>query len=164
MTGVTQLDNIAYVVSAGSSTIKMYTADTLSPLGEDIHVEGMKDPGDIVACRHDRQLYVADWDCSTCQIWRVSADDHSKYVKWLTTLSSTQGFNVNTLSLTSQHLLVTSPPRSLHKYQTTNNRLPISVVQLPKYVKWLCHAVETSRGTFVVGHHGTSQDGKKDAV
>jgi len=160
MTGVTQLDNIAYVVCAMSPIIAMYTADTLSPLGEGIHVEGMKDPGDIVACRRDRQLYVADWDYG---IWRVSVDDHSKYVRWLTTQSTTHRFDVSTLSLTSEHLLVTSPPRALHQYRTTEKEL-LTVVHLPEYVKWLCHAVETSRGTFVVGHHGTSHDQSQDAV
>jgi len=58
VSGVTQLDDIVYVVCAGSSIIKTFT-DTLSPLA-DIHVEGMRDPSDIVVSCDDRQLYVAD--------------------------------------------------------------------------------------------------------
>ena len=147
---MTQLGNIVYVVCAKSCTIKMYTADTLNPLGDGIHVEGMKDPGDIVACRRGRHLYVADWggDC----IWRVSVDDRS-CAKWLTM----DIFHPETLSLTSGRLLVTtSCPSSLRQYNAAN-RQELRVVNLPWYAH---HAVETTRGTFVVCH-ATSQ---KDAV
>ena len=86
MYGISQLDNIVYVVLDRCAIIKTYTADTFSPLGEDIHVEGMRYPKDIVACRDDRQLYLADrhlFDSKDDCIWRVLADDHS-YVEWLT--------------------------------------------------------------------------------
>ena len=158
--GVTQLDDIAYVVSHRSSIIKMYTADTLGPLGEGIHVEGMKDPRDIVACRHDRQLYVADKDYC---IWRVSADDHSKYINWLPTEAATDRFYVRSLSLTSSGLLVTSRFRSLCEYNTVDAQL-LREVQLPQFVSELYHGVETSRGTFVVAHRGTSRKKLQFAV
>ena len=159
VTGVTYLDNIMYVVCLSSSTIHLYNMDTLSPLNVVINVKGMRDPCDIVVCRHDRQLYVAD--CNYC-IWRVSVDDHS-YVKWLN-LSSTDRFHVDALSLTSRHLLVTSSqPPTVRQYSTTNKEL-LGVVQLPQYVKYLYHAVETTYGTFVVGHKGTSQDKEQYAV
>jgi len=151
---VTQLDNVLYVVCDGSSIIKKYTADTLSALAEHIHVTGMTDPSDIVVCRHDRQLYIADWD----YIWRVSVDDHSKYVKWLSSPdSTTDTFHVWTLSLTSRRLLVTSSlPPTVRQYNTTNKQ-QLCVVTLPQYVKCVHHAVETTHGTFVVCHEGTSQ-------
>jgi len=154
VTGVTQLDNVLYVVCAGSSIIKTYTADTLSALSEDIHVVGMSNPRDIVVCRHDRQLYVADWVC----IWRVSVDDHS-YVKWLpSTDSTTDTFDVNTLSMTSRRLIVKSrKPPTVRQYDTTNKQL-LCVVSLPRYMWDVEHAVETTHGTFVVCHWGTSQD------
>jgi len=136
----------------GSFRIRLYNTDTLSPLDVIIYVTGMKDPRDIVVCRHDRQLYVADHCC----IWRVSVDDHS-YVKWMTTQSSTDTFHVYSLSLTSRHLLVTPrEPPTLRQYNTVNCQ-PVCVIQLPQYVQWLLHAVETTRQTFVVGHRGTSQ-------
>jgi len=154
---VTQLHNVLYVVCAHSCIIKTYTADTLSPLSQDIHVKGMRYPRDIVVCRHDRQLYVAEWDC----IWRVSVDDHS-YVKWLpSTDSTTDTFHVYTLSMTSRHLLVTSP--TVRQYDTTNKQL-LCVVKLPRYVKYVWHAVETTHGTFVVCHGGMSQDKYQCAV
>ena len=165
MYGISQLDNIVYVVLHQCAIIKTYTADTLSPLGEDIHVEGMREPQDIVVCRHDRQLYVADCDLFDSKhncIWRVSVDDRS-YVKWLT-LSSTDTFLVNTLSLTSRHLLVTSSKsRTVRQYSTMNKEL-LCVVDLSQYVKRLRRAVETTHDTFVVFHKGTSQDELQWAV
>ena len=154
VTGVTYLDNIMYVVCHGSSTIRMYNTDTLSPLDVVIDVTGMKHPLDIVVCRHDRQLFVANWFC----IWRVSVDDHS-YVKWMKTQ-----FNVWSLSMTSRHLLMTSlRPPAVRQYNTANKQL-LCVVELPQYVKDMIHAVETTHGTFVVCHHGTSQSERQCAV
>ena len=177
--GVTVLDNIMYVVCKDSSTIRLYNTDTSSPLDAVIHVEGMKDPLDIVVCRDDRQLYVADSDYFSAWsgIWRVSCDDHS-YVKWLSTESTTDAFSADKLALTSRRLLVTSsgsgrllqyslssrrlvtpvlPRRRLHQYSTTDRQL-LRVVELPQYVSHVWHGVETTRGTFVVGHEGTSKD------
>ena len=156
---MTQLHNVLYAVCEESSIITMYTADTLSPLGEDIHVEGMGHPTDILACRHERQLYVAELNC----IWRVSVDDHS-YVKWLTTQSTTDRFHIWTLSLTSRRLLVTSrEPPTVRQYSTTNKEL-LCVVQVPQYVESLWHAMEMRRETFIVCHKGTSQDNEQFAV
>ena len=154
------LDNIMYVVCDWSSTIRLYNTDTCSPLDAVIHVEGMERPADIVVCRDDRQLYVADSDSCTAWsgIWRVSCDDHS-YVKWLTTESIMYVFPADTtLSLTSRRLLVTSHwSRRLRQYSTTDRQL-LRVVELPQYVSHVRHGVETTRGTFVVGHEGTSKD------
>jgi len=161
--GVTVLDNIMYVVCAESSTIRLYNTDTGSPLDAVIHVEGMTSPCDIVVCRDDRQLYVADWRYPSewSGIWRVSCDDHS-YVKWLTE-STTDGLPT-ALSLTSRRLVVTSySSRRLRQYSTTDRQL-LRVVELPQYVMHVWHGVETTRGTFVVGHRGTSQDQLQMAV
>ena len=158
---MTQLHKVMYVVCAESSIIQTYNADTLEPFGEGIHVEGMKDPCDVVVCRDNRQLYIAD---DECRIWRVSADDHSDQEKWLPTESTTDTFHVNKLSVTSRRLLVTShwPPR-LQEYSTTERQL-LRVVQLPWNVWSLYHGVETARGTFVIGHEGTSKDKRQHAV
>ena len=147
--GMTCLDNIMYVVVSGESTILLYNMVTYSRLDRVIKVDGMSHPTDIVVCRVDRQLYVAD--CDYC-IWRVSADDDHSYVKWLPTESTTDTFRVDTLSLTSRRLLVTSfSPPGLRQYSTTDRQL-LRVVPLPDCVKDLLHAVETTRQTFVVGH------------
>jgi len=164
--GVTVLDNIMYVVCYESSTILLYNTDTYSPLDVVINVTGMKCPHDIVVCRDDRQLYVADGVSLFTPhcIWRVSADDHLDQEKWLPTKSTTDTFHVYTLSVTSRRLLVTSYiPVSLRQYSMTDRQL-LRVVQLPGYVQYLYHGVETTRGTFVIGHRGTSQNKWQHAV
>jgi len=157
--GVTCLDNIMYVVCYKSSTIRLYDTQTYSQLDVVIDVNGMKYPQDITVCRDSRQLFVADevgWLGPECCIWRVSVDDHS-YVKWLMSdASTTHRFRADSLSVTSQRLLVKSSPRSLHQYNTTDRQL-LRVVELPQFVWSLHHAVETTRGTFVVSHNGTAQ-------
>ena len=161
VSGMAPLRNVLYVVCDESSTIKRYTADTLRAIGGDIYVEGMRRPTDIVVCRDDRQLYIADKDYC---IWRVSTDDHSKHVKWLPTESKATTFHVDTLSLTSHRLLVTSPEsRDLRQYSTVDKRLH-RAVHLPRHVKRVYHANETTRQTFVVGHEGTAQNKKQCAV
>ena len=157
-----QLHNVLYVVCEKSPVIRMYTADTLSPLDGVINVDGMRYPWDIVVCRHDRQLYVAEED--HC-IWRVSVDDKS-YVKWLTTQSTTDRFEAYTLSLTSRRLIMTSSrpsSRSLRQYDTTDTQL-LCVVSLPGYVRRVYHGVETTHGTFVVAHCVTTEDKGQRAV
>ena len=152
--GVAQLGNVVYVLHRRSSIIKTFSVDTLSPLGEDIHVEGMRDPNDMVVS--DRHLYVAD--LGHC-IWRVSADDHS-YVKWLSTTEE------SALSVTSRGLLVTSlDSNSLREYSTADKQL-LRYVNLPEYVQRLLHGVETLRGTFIISYMylGTSQSEQKYAV
>ena len=154
--GVTQLGNVLYVVS--SANIRTFTADTLRPR-VNINVKGMEHPRDIVVCRDDRQLYVADCRC----IWRVSVSDRT-YVNWLSIELTTDIFDVTALSVTSRRLLVTSwQSRRLRQYSTTDRQL-LRVVELPQYVSEVYHGVETTRGTFVVGHRGTSQDKRQDAV
>ena len=156
VTGMMYLDNIMYVVCDRSSTIRLYNMDTYSPLDVVIDVSGMKYPRDMVVSRDDHQLFIADYNC----IWRVSVVDQS-HVKWLTT--ETTGHRFYTLSLTSRRLLVTSWSRHFHQYDVTDRQL-LRVVDLSEYVKYVHHAVETTRGTFVVGHHGTLQDRRQHTV
>ena len=155
--GVTCLDNIMYAVCAVSSTIRLYNMDTYSPLDVVINVDGMISPRDMVVSRDDHQLLIAEYTC----IWRVSVVDQS-YVKWLTTQSTRHTFN--TLSLTSRRLLVTSyESHHLHQYDVTDRQL-LRVVDLSQHLNYVYHAVETTRGTFVVGHHGTLQHSWQCAV
>jgi len=152
--GVTHLDNIMYVVCRQSSSIHLYNTDSQSPLNV-INVDGMKDPHDIVVCHDDRQLYIAEEHC----IWCVSVDDQS-YTEWLTTDES---FHCWSLSLMSRRLLVTSQwPPGLRQYNTANRQL-IRVVSTPQYMI-LYHGVETTCGTFVVGHWGRSENTYRHAV
>jgi len=157
--------------------IRVYSAVTFRK-ESDITVCRLDDPTDIVACRDDHRLYVID---RRGEIWQVSVVNTNDRKRWNTgsvirsvilsvklddlipslrhsrQLASRwprQGFF--TLSLTSRCLLVTSPwPPCLRQYSTTNREL-LREVWLPDYVERLHHAVETSRGTFVVCHERPS--------
>ena len=160
MLGVSELNNKVFVLFSDSREIKVYGVHSFAQPSV-ITVEGLRDPRDIVACLDYHQLYIGDCDC----FWRVSAKDAYPYEKWLPSESETEAFSVNTLSITSQRLLVTTESRSLRQYSTTNRQL-LRVVQLHGYVK-LDHAVETTRGTFVVSvvcDGETSQDKPQSAV
>jgi len=157
---VTHLNN-TYIVYCESLSVCLYSTDTHRPLNV-INVDGMNNPLDIVICRDDRQLFIANWDFITEErcIWRVSIDDQS-CVNWLTT---DEPFDCYTLSLTSRRLLVTLwEPARLHQYNSTDGQLQ-RVVSMPQYMRYLWHGVETTRGTFVVGHRGTPEDKEQDAV
>ena len=152
-----------YLVCDMSSVIRKFSLDDPhdSQASEHINVEEMNKPRDIVACRRDRQLYVAELHC----IWRVSADDRPDVPeKWLPTESSKDTFHIRTLSVTSGRLLVMSldPPRLL-QYSTISKQL-LQEVKMPDYMKDLYHGVETTRDTFVVCHRGMRKDGQRWAV
>jgi len=148
---VTEIDSKVFVVFDLSSFIQVYDAHSFKQLSR-IIVEGLAEPHDIVACRQDHELYVADKD----GIWRVSTEERHRYEKWLTIKSSWSSFYINTLSLTSIRLLVTLP-RGLRQYNTTNKEL-LRDIECPEYMKCLYNSIETARGTFIISHHGTSQD------
>jgi len=153
--GLTYLDKIMYVICKKSSTIRLYNTDTLSPLDVVIDVTGVRHPTTIVVCRHDRQLYIADYFLQRESIWRVSVDDHS-YVKWMI-----PQFGLRRLWSTSRHLFMTSwEPPTVRQYNTTNKQL-LCVVPLPQDVGYVRY---TTHGTFVVGHRDTSQDKRQCVV
>jgi len=143
-------DNKLYLVYRLRNTIHVFSADLYREL-KVITVKGMRFPLHIVACHDNRQLYVADsGNCPSDEcIWRVSAVKPSQYRKWLSTGSA----DVQSMSVRSSTLLVTLPG-SLRRYSTTGGHLMCEIM-LPLFVEYLYHAVETQRGTFVVGHRGT---------
>ena len=154
--GIAVLNNIMYVAWR-EFIISTYSADTLSPISEDIIVEGMTLPRDMAVCRHDRQLYVLTF--SKC-IYRVSTQVPSQCEQWLTVQSTD---DVRGISVTSRRVLVTSYPPSLHQYNTTDRQL-LRVIQLPQFVRSLRHAVETTRETFIICHLGVAQSEEQCAV
>jgi len=74
--GIALINHVTYVVCRWSSIISTYTANTLSPISEDIHVDAMTRPVDMAVCRHDRQLYVLT---RSKRVYRVSTENLSQY-------------------------------------------------------------------------------------
>jgi len=87
-------------------------------------------------------------------IWRVSTENHRQYEHWLTVESIG---DVEKMSMTSQHLLVITRPNGLYQYSRANRKL-LGVVQVPEFVTWIYHAIETAYETFVIGHDYSSTE------
>ena len=79
VSGVTQLDDIVYVVCLSSATVARFNTTTHQRL-TDVRVKGMRDPWDIAASARPARLYVVD--LTPC-VWRVSPDG-ADIQRWLT--------------------------------------------------------------------------------
>ena len=147
--GVTQLDDVVYIVCVFSSTIIRFHATTHRRL-TDINVKGLRVPCDIAACQQTSQLYVTErGEC----VWRVSSEGEDIQRWW--TNSSSDTFELRTLSVTSSHVLVTSPNTN-ELMQLDADGQQLRRVRLPGYMRPE-HAVEslTITGTFIVSHYST---------
>jgi hypothetical protein len=143
--GVTQCDNKLFVVCAGSDRISVF-----GPNNEhlwSISINGLSAPCDIVSCTETRLLHIADIKC----VWRVSLDGDvicRLPNKRLPNKSSTTTFRPRSLSVMSRRLLVTS-----HDELLLFGADGVELKRVSSHnMNGLYHAVETSRGTFVVGY------------
>ena len=145
--GVTQLHDVVYIVSALSSTIRLFNATTHQRL-TDINVKGLKNPYDIAGCEGTSHVYVAD-NCEC--VWRVSSDGHDMKRCW--TKSPSDTITPRTLSVTSSQLLVTSrDTKQLMQFDVAGEEL--RRVELPSHMKPY-HAMESPTKTFIVSHENT---------
>jgi len=154
--GVTVLRDVVYIVCLSSSSIIMFHATTHERL-TDINVKGLREPWDIAACELTSHLYVIDYEYC---IWRLSsAGLHLlttviKREKRYWTKSSSDTFKPWKLSVTSSRVLVTSlDTNELMQLDAAGEQL--RRVPLPRYMKYLEHAVESPSGAFVVAHWNT---------
>ena len=145
--GVTQLDDVVYIVCR-SSTIIRFNATTHERL-TDINVTGLSWTHDIAACQQTSQLYLTDnWEC----VWRVSSDGEDIERWW--TKSSSDTFSPYTLSVTSSHVLVTSPgTHELMQLDAVGKQL--RRVRLPCYMQYPYHSMQSATGSFIVSHVNT---------
>ena len=153
--GLTVVNDKIFIVAAGSERIKVFSrfADEL----EDIVVENMEYPTDIVGNSETMKLYVADTIGST--IWRIdlAADNHvSEFVDIEDHVSLS-------LSLSPRYrLCVTSAcSKSVFVYDAISGQ-QLEHVELPSFM-WLRNATETRRGTFILCHRGRDAAGEDNA-
>jgi len=86
--GVTQLDDVVYIVCDESSTIIRFSAATRQRL-RDINVKDLRQPDDIAACQQTSQLYVTDGVLYGECIWRASSDGEDIKRWWTKSPSDT---------------------------------------------------------------------------
>jgi len=149
--GVTQLDDVVYIVHGASSAIIRFSAATHQRL-TDINVKGLSHPWDIAACQQTSQLYVTDNEC----IWRASSDGEDIKRWW--TKSPSDTFTPYKLSVTSSRVLVTSRgTNELMQLDAAGEEL--KRVQPPDYM-YPYHAVESPTGTVIVSHRNRQLNGQ----
>jgi len=129
-------------------------------------------PQDVVACADTKQLYVSD-GIHICpnphaggsdSVWRVTMDS-GRAEKWLTSESigatSPRRFNCSKLSLSYRRLLVLASQYLEGFFDELFlfglDGVLLKRISLAEPATGPCHAVETSRGTFVACCSGSNQ-------
>ena len=144
--GVTQLNNIVYVVYKWSKEIFRFDANGRRDY---ITAKGLTEPRDIVACERTSHVYVADKEW----IWQVAANGKIRF--WVSPLAA---FTPRSLSVTSTRLLVTSF-RTDQLVQFDADGQELRRISSPR-VTQPQHAVETPAGTFVISHSTPEKRGE----
>lgn len=153
--GVTHLNKTIYAVRWQSNRIAAYSGQQPYQQLQDIVVEGLTGPIDIVACSNTAQLFVADWRDDGGVIWRIDVAANTAG-EWLRI-----PYKPWTMSLTSGRLVVRPiGEKALYIYNVADGqlmeRIPLPDNMIPQ------HAVETASGEeFVVCHiapTGTGND------
>jgi hypothetical protein len=124
--GVAEFNSKLYVACGVSNTIQVYSNRPPFSRLEDIKVQELKDPSDIVVCSQTSQLYITDDE--QCVIWRVNLLSTKQVDKFITIQ-----WQPLTLSVNSSRLLIT--PRdgdSLFVYGEDGSQL--NHIKLPHYM------------------------------
>ena len=161
--GVTQVDNKIFVLydireddgceygdESLLSVIDVFSDRRPFERLQQIKINELKDPRDMVACCETFQLFVSGL---SGEIWRVDikTNDCQQFVKI--------DDGVRSLSLTSRRLLVTScVSGSLHVFDVMNGE-KLQFIELPKPTfHWTYHAIESNNETFFVSHRNGPLD------
>ena len=138
--GVALLKNRIYIVGMETNIVSVFKDCAPFDQLDDIAVEEMQDPQDIVACRETSRLYISDLECEC--IWRVNVSDDITTDKWISL-----DYSPYTLSVKSSRLLVTSRLHaSLYLYDE-NGELLNRVISPAGFEAG--HAVETDHFTII---------------
>jgi len=147
--GVAESNNKLFITCRHSNTVQVFESSPPFSQLENMEVQGLKEPSDIVACRKTSQLYIADFE--QCAVWRVKLMFTKQEEKFVT--SQWRPFSI---SVNSGRLLVTPwDGDSIFLYDDGDDGSSGNEphrIQLPQNVDGAYHAVETTRKTFIVCH------------
>lgn len=154
--GVTHLRGILYVLNKKS--VCTYQAQHPYSLLGRIRLKGVVSPNDIAASARHSAVYVTDFagyrnDPERHSIWRLSVDDRpeAEPTRWLSgivepyTLSVGRDGHVVFLSVRQEG-------SSIEVREGDDDASAVASIQLPTEMVGAEHAVQTSKGTFVVCH------------
>jgi hypothetical protein len=154
LSAIAHLDDKIFVVFSESNLIQVYDSNTGYRRLEDIRIDGLRQPSDIVACLETKRLYIADFllSCDSDCIWQVSLDSGSKVVKFLPNNLAPMPIHPRSLSMAKRRLLMTAHNElvlfGLEGLERRRIRLSHDMN--------VHHAVETRTGTFIICHSTTT--------
>jgi hypothetical protein len=140
---LTEFNGQLYVGVWGSASVQVFVSRSPFSRLDDITVQGLDSPWDIVVCRDTSQLYIAD-NGSENAIWRVNLLRNKQVDKFITV----QRYPAN-LSVNSRRVLIIPGDTALFLYSDDGGQL--NRIQLPDYM-YAHHAVETTHNTYIVSY------------
>jgi hypothetical protein len=146
VTGVTEFNNKLFVICSQSTTVHVFNSNSPFSRLENIEIQGLLNPRDIVVCSDSSQLYIADYKQRV--IWRVNLLSYKEVDRFI----STQ-WQPLSLSTKSRRLLIT-PGDGDALFIYGDDRVLLKHIQLPHYMH-ATHAVETPHNTYIVSHCST---------
>src|SRR6218665_812240 len=107
-----------------------------------------EDPVDMLACEKESCLYVLDSN-GQC-VWKIGieTEKQKETIKWMTLDYVPWSMSVSS----DGELLIVNKSSSILMIYGSDAKL-LRSIQLPTYIKKLCHAVKTSIGNFVIINH-----------
>jgi hypothetical protein len=141
---LTEFNGQLYVGVVGSASVQVFVSRPPFSRLDDITVQGLNDPADIVVCRDTSQLYIADGG-SQYAIWRVNLLCNKQVDKFITIQWQPYSLSVN-----SRRLLIT-PYDGAALFLYSDDGSLLNHIKLPDYM-WARHAVETTHNTYIVSH------------
>lgn len=145
--GVARLSDRLYLVSQGVSIIYVFGTDNPFPKLDEINIPEVSWPWDIYACAKNNRLYVTDF-LYAC-VWCITPED-GKVVRWLNGLGQPY-----TLSVTSEGQVLIPKQGSPSTLDAVDSDASfLWSLTLPDEVEGPNHAIETSKGTYIVSYGG----------
>jgi hypothetical protein len=145
---LTEFNGQLLVGVAGNASVQVFNSGPPFSRLDDIKVQDLNEPSDIVMCKDTCQLYIADRGNQSA-VWRVDFSDNKHVDKFITLQWQPYSLSVN-----SRRLLIT-PFDGDALFIFTNDGSQLNRIKLPEYM-YATHAVETKHNTYIVSH-GSNQ-------
>jgi hypothetical protein len=137
---LTEFNGQLYVGVVGSASVQVFVSRPPFSRLDDITVQGLNDPSDIVVCRDTSQLYIADRG-SQYAIWRVNLLCNKQVDKFITIQWRPWSLSVN-----SRRLLIT-PYDGAALFLYSDDGSLLNHIKLPDYMRaltpWRQHTILT---------------------
>lgn len=155
--GIAHLDMRYYVLCRSPNVLILYSDQPPFIKIKDIDISRhVKLPQDVAACNTSKCLYVTDIG-NSC-VWKVEPGYPLRIAKWASDVTAPHTVSVNARN--GQVTTFGNQSKSLHVYAPTGDLA--YTVSLPGDARFPQHAVETSKGNFVVSYGDLK--GKKHGV